>query len=483
MTSPDLTAPAPGLAAGARAKTAPTASAAPAASFIPPQVDVLQPDNVRARETFIPVTAFALIDRLTLPQAWALGEARAARRFFRYLEYWRRQQHSANLLELLETYEAFSPDSDLLVTRTFTPEERLVMQERVIQQIQKTLKQANYVRIDTSDVAVIMTKESHYGLDLFVDFKDFEECLIYYRGASTRRDQRRSIRKFLRKEEFDVPIFQRLFFLFKLKPFETAVRELMKSEKLPRREAEKATKRRRALLPAAVKEDNIYIKLFKNLPRSDLEMVFPNTRVKFRLYDKLRLGLTAGGGLGVGAVSAAGKIALAVSNPIMAAGALVGLGGICFRQAVNFMNQKQRYMVVMAQNLYFHSLADNRGVLIKLADRAAEEDVKEEILLYSVLIKEEARRADLPAIDAAIEQYLSSSFGVAVDFDLEDALERLLADGLVTEDASGRLRALSPKDAALHLDAKWDVFLDNLPDPGAHEGHEIYEARQEGQQS
>ena len=31
----------------------------------------------------------------------------------------------------------------------------------------------------------------------------------------------------------------------------------------------------------------------------------------------------------------------------------------------------------MAQNLYFHSLADNRGVLIMIADRAAEEDVEE----------------------------------------------------------------------------------------------------------
>ena len=71
---------------------------------------------------------------------------------------------------------------------------------------------------------------------------------------------------------------------------------------------------------------------------------------------------------------------------------MVGLGGIAFRQTVNFMNQKQRYMVVMAQNLYFHAMADNRGVMIKLADRAAEEDIKEEMLLYTVLAKENARR-------------------------------------------------------------------------------------------
>ncbi|MBN8911290.1 MAG: DUF3754 domain-containing protein, partial [Rhizobiales bacterium] len=297
--------------------------------------------------------------------------------------------------------------------------------------------------------------------------------LVYYRGASSRRDQRRSLRKFLRKEEFDVPIFQRLFLLFKLKPFETRVLEIMKEHRVPRREAEKMVKALRAMIPSEVNENNIYLKLFKNIPRSDVEMVFPNTRVKFRLMDKLRLGITGGAGLGMGAFGAAGKIAVAATNPLMAAGAVLGLGGVAFRQAMNFLNQRQRYMVVMAQNLYFHAMADNRGVLIKLADRAAEEDVKEEMLLYSVLAKEKAKHSDLPAIDAAIEQYLQASFGISVDFDLEDALSRLLADGIVTEEADGTLRTLGPHEAALHLDAKWDVFLDNLPDPTQDEGTEV----------
>ena len=438
-----------------------------------PTTDLVASDAARPRERFIPVTTYALIDRLTVPQVWSKGQARLARRFFRYLEYWRRQQHSVGLSNLLQAYETFSPDSDLLITRTFTPEERRTLQKRVVEEVEGILKQANYVRIAPTDVEMILTKESHYGLDLHVDFTAFEEVLIYYRGASSRRDHRRRLRKFMLKEEFDVPIFQRLFLLFKLKPFETRVLEVMKDQRVPRREAEKIVKNLRAMIPPEVNEGNIYLKLFKNIPRSDVEMVFPNTRVKFRLMDKLRLGVTAGGGLGMGAFGAAGKIAVAATNPLMAAGAVLGLGGVAFRQAMNFLNQRQRYMVVMAQNLYFHAMADNRGVLIKLADRAAEEDVKEEMLLYSVLAKEKAKHSDLPAIDAAIEQYLQTSFGVSVDFDLEDALSRLLADGIVTEEADGTLRTLGPHEAALHLDAKWDVFLDNLPDPAHDEGTEV----------
>jgi hypothetical protein len=203
------------------------ASPAPAIQEMPPQLDVVKPDSSRSRERFIPVTSFALIDRLTVSQAWPQGGARAARRFFRYLDYWRRQQYSAALVELLQAYEPFSPDSDLLITRDYTADERTVLQGRVVSEVERILQQANYVRIDPADVEMILTKETHYGLDLHVDFTAFEECLIYYRGASTRRDQRRVLRKFMRKEEFEVPIFQRLFLLFKLRPFDAAVQKVM----------------------------------------------------------------------------------------------------------------------------------------------------------------------------------------------------------------------------------------------------------------
>jgi hypothetical protein len=435
--------------------------------------DSVMPEAARGRERFIPVTRFALLDRLTSPAAWPAGRGNEARRFFRYLDHWRRQLYSVELHELEETYEPFSPDSDLLLTRAFTPDEKRVMQARVVRGMTHILTQANYVQIDHNDVAQILTQESAYGLDLQVDLDVFDEVLLFYRGASTKRDQRRRWHKFYTREHFDVPIFLRLFLLFKLKPLDVQVREVMEQKNLSRREAEKVVKRSRESVPPNVKDGCIYMKLFKNIPRNDLEMVFPNTRVRFRFYDKLRLGATAGGGLTLGTVGAAGKVALLATNPLAAAGALVGLGGIAFRQAMNFMNQKQRYMVVMAQNLYFHAMADNRGVMLKLAARAAEEDIKEEMLLYAVLTKEVCNRRDVPDIDAAIEQYLAASFGVSVDFDISDALSRLIADGIVVEEADGTLRTMLPKEAALHIDKKWDLFLDGLPDPVSAEGMEF----------
>ncbi len=427
---------------------------------------------IDTRERFIPITRFALIDRLADPAIWH-DQAAHVRRFFRYLDYWRQQQYGARLLALEQDYEPFSPDSDLLITRTYSDSERRVLQQRVVAGVRYLLTQANYTRIDLLQMELILTRESHYGLDLQVDLGAFEELLVYYRGASTRTDQRRNLRNFMRKQEVTVPIFRRLFVLFKLKSEAKRIAELMQDRKMTRRQATRIVRQSRSLLAPEVRDDCIYMKLFKNIPRTDIEMVFPNTRVNFRPFDKIKLGLTSGAGLGVGAFTAAGKIALIGSNPIAAAGAVFGLGGVAFRQCMSFLNQRQRYMVIMAQNLYFHAMGDNRGVLVKLASRAAEEDLKEEILLYSVLARQRVNRVDLPAVDRAIEQYMAETFGIDVDFDISDALGRLIEEGIVREQPDGMFRTMPPDRAATHIDRKWDAFLDELPGTGIGEGSEM----------
>jgi hypothetical protein len=294
----------------------------------------------------------------------------------------------------------------------------------------------------------------------------FEEILICYRGATTLSERRRSAKRlFLWHDEVKIPVFQRLFLLFKLKPFEVRVREVMHELDVERKDAEKYVKRTRGLLPESVKSDYIYMKLFKNIPRTDIEMIFPNTKVQFRLFDKIKFGVTAGSGLGMGVAGTVGKIALISSNPMALIGALAGLGGVAMRQASNFINQRNRYMIVMAQNLYFHAVADNRGVMTLLADRAAEEDVKEDMLLYCALAKEAINRRDLKAVDDAIEAYIKDTFAVDVNFDISDALGRLLEDGLISEAPDGTLSALPPRAAAKQIDKLWDACLDQLPDP------------------
>ncbi|MGE0697782.1 MAG: TMEM143 family protein [Hyphomicrobiaceae bacterium] len=425
-----------------------------------------------SREKFLPVTPQALMDRLSRPDAWPNGMSADVRRLFMYMAYWRQQSYGAKLLELGRAYEPFSPDSDLLVTRKYSDEEKRRLERQLVEGVRGLMQQANYTRIDPRDVDIILTKDSHYGLDLHVDLAAFDEIEIYYRGATTRKETRRSRKKFyLRNEEFDLPVFQRLAIVFKLKPESKRVDEIMAQARVDRATAERRVRRMRGPLTDRINPEFIYIKLFKNIPRADLEMVFPNTRIRFRLFDKIKLGVTASGGLGMGVAGTLTKVAVA-TNPIALAGAVFGLGGVAARQVVAFINQRNKYMVTMAQNLYSHALADNRGVMTLLAERAAEEDVKEEILLYSLLAKERVHVSELPLADKAIEGYLASTFGFDANFDVEDALQRLKADGIVRETPDGWLEALPPDRAALHIDSLWDSYLDDLAELTSVEGSE-----------
>jgi Protein of unknown function (DUF3754) len=465
MTAASVSGAMDGVAAGEAAKPAAPASPAAAAA-------------VHRREKFLPVTRHALLDRLTVAGLWPRGDHAQARRFLRYLDYWRRHGYSVKLLDLEQVYEPFSPDSDLLRTRKFSAEERLAMQKRLVAHMAELLEQGNFSRVDPNDFHIILTKDSHYGLDLQVDTDAFEELLIFYRGETAITEQHRDIRKaYMGWREVRVPVYQRLFILFKLKPFDVRVREVMDQKKVDQKEAESQVRKQRRMLPDTVTSDCVYIKLFKNIPRSDLEMAFPNTNVRFRLFDKIKLGVTAGGGFGVGVVGTIGKLAL-LSNPYTLVMTLAGLGGIAVRQASAFIAQRNRYMVVLAKNLYFHSMADNRGVMTLLADRAADEDIKEEMLLYTALANERFNARDLETIDRGIESYLSQTFGIDVDFDVSDALARLKKEGVVTELADGTLQTLPPAEAALNIDKLWDACLDQLPDiTTAGEGEEIERQR------
>ena len=352
---------------------------------------------------------------------------------------------------------------------------RSSLQHRVFEGVEGLLQRANYERIDPTDVEMILTRDSHYGLDLAVDMKAFERIVIYYRGASNQKYERRRVTQVSAQGGVRRSDLPEALHHVQAEDVRGARCGSYARPQASRDAAEKwVNKRRRQVCrPASTRRTSI-LKLFKNIPRTDIEMVFPNTEVKFRSLDKLRLGMTAGQWRRGRRLRSGRQDRASGHEPDCSGhGALAGLGGIAARQAMGFLNQKQRYMVVMAQNLYFHTMADNRGVILKIAARGAEEDVKEEMLLYSVLAKEKATRADLPSIDLAIESYLTRTFGVKVDFEIDDALDRLIRDGIVVEKPDGTFVTLPPAEAAKHIDAKWDLFLDYLPDPFSSEGYEF----------
>jgi hypothetical protein len=436
--------------------------------------DPLKPylqDNAGAREpvthttweaeAFIPVSRFEIAEHLAANGVWRDTPRDSVQRVFRYLAAWRHVVYKERLDELEQTYLPFSSETDLLRLGKFAPEQVADYRVRFIKGMRRLLKQANYIEVSRSEMEELMNRGSEYKLDLKVELADFEECIVYRRGTDYKTDLRRSPwTLYLRQKPVEFPIYQRLCVILKLWPEDARVRQVMAEKKVPRARALRIVRDSRSSLPAGIEADKIYIKLFKDIPHSDLEMLFPNTKVQLTRFDKIKIGGSAASGVGIGLFGLITKVLfVAVISPYAVVVGLFGIGTVIFRQVMGFFNQRTQYMKVLAQNLYFHSLADNRSAFTLLANRAEEEDVKEEMLLYTVLATDKVNRNEIGDVRKYLSSWMRQNYDVDVDFDAEDALGRLIRDGVVRAETDGTLTTLTPAEALKHYDQMWDGYL------------------------
>lgn len=418
------------------------------------------------KERFIPVSRQAILEYLKRPEVWAEGEHNDAVTFMDHLDAWRHQSYRSRLSALKSSYLTFSPDRDTVRSLEFTPIQLLKMRHNLMEHLGDLLESANYEKVTQKDLDLLLTSDSPYGLRLHVDLDAFDDVVIYFRGAGTKIVEYRDWKwAYLKKKGVETPIFQRLFIALKLKPEEEMINHLMLREELTHKKAAKLVKKNRRMMPDGVTSDNIYLKLFKNIPQDDLEMMFPNTKVEFKLLDKLKIGLTAGGGTIAGLATAIPKLILGLTaaalNPILLLTSLADIIGLLVRQVTKVFHQRNEYMMTLAQNLYFHNLANNRGVLTLLVDRAEEEDIKEELLLYNYLVRNKDQGTNLSTAKADIETFLQREFGVDISFDLEDGFSRLVRDGLVEKKTDGSYKVLPPERAVTQLKRLWRGVLNS----------------------
>lgn len=315
------------------------------------------------------------------------------------------------------------------------------------------LEKANYERITQADLNRALSESSLFKISLHVDFDDFSEVSLFARGESIRNETVSSWFG-LRKTTIEFVNYERVVVYLRIRDdFEHSKHDF-----------------------ASCRAGATLLKLFRNVPKADLEMLFPNTRVRMRLIDKLLIGIPAlvSGGIVLTTKLGASLVLLGsllgywfgVSNQpaeinqasIMAlfAGA-AALGGYLWKQFSNFKNRKLRFMETLTRNLYFKNLDNNAGVFHRLANDAEEEESKEAILAYYFLLTSEAALSK-KELDQKIERWFDSRWNCVIDFEIDDALDKLLALGLV-ETSAGLLRAVSIDQGIRILDQRWDNYF------------------------
>ncbi|MBX2805094.1 MAG: DUF3754 domain-containing protein [Hyphomicrobiales bacterium] len=407
---------------------------------------------------FIPLSRDDVIKGLASEELWSNPEERANVYSVLNLIGMIRQHHSAETLNrLTDLYDPFNPDDETVNLVEAQEMERLEKRRIFNSKLKELVTSANFQEIGSEEMDEIFEKASPDGVHVEVDFDEYELCLMFHRGESTVEKKKRDIMKlYLKHKTYRVDVYDRLFVALKFKPEEQRITELQR-DGLDEKAARKKLTKLRKMLPPAFSTDHIYVKIFKSIPKYDVEMLFPNLRVKMKYRDKLQLGGSALLGTLTWAVGTASKLLVAVAlSPIVLAGTLLtGVGGIMYAQIRNIFVTRDRYRMQLAQSLYFQNIANNQAALALMVDEAEEEDVKEEALLYVHLCQWPVHESQLENLRIRIDGFLFKNFQIDVKFDIRDALDRLMARGLVTQSPTGELQAMPPQEAVPFLKTAW----------------------------
>jgi len=223
------------------------------------------------------------------------------------------------------------------------------------------------------------------------------------------------------------PTFGQLVLVFRLKPGESDVSE--ESGELIDR--------------------TIHIKTFVDIPMADLEVVFPEKRLSMKPVDLIKVAITAVSGLVVVAV----KLIMSAVNPflmVVLLGSLVAYGG---RAIMGYRTSRARYEHLVTDALYSKSRDNGLGVVLFLVDCMEEQEWKE-VLLGWVLLDRDGGCGGRE-LDRRCERWLKERFGVETDFEISDALAKLLQLELV-EESDGSWSACDLDTVLSRLDRRWD---------------------------
>ena len=356
---------------------------------------------------------------------------------------------------LKECYAPVNPDADTKTVFSSGADDLKEKEAQLFDALNDLLNKANFEKITSEDLERSMEESSLFQIKLNVDFDDFEQVLFFRRGDSKRQETLVSMLG-LRKKEVEFINYDRVVVVVKFKP-----------------QSYFDAKKRGQLY---FKPGSTIIKYFRNIPRCDLEMLFPNTEVRMKPIDKVIIAVPA-------AVGGAIMLVTKLGSTLLLSGALIAfwlgmrndpvelnqtnllalavgfgtLGAFLWKQFSNFKNRKIRFMKTLADNLYFKNLDNNMGVFHRLIDAAEEEECKEAILAYYFLLN-----ADKPLtaeeLDQQVEDWFQSSLQYALDFEVDDALQKLLKLGLISSRLK-RYKAISLDQARKLLDRKWDNYF------------------------
>lgn len=391
------------------------------------------------RENFIPLRAEALVQVLSS----LLGPDTAAAADFRSLaqevELALHVEYHRLLTELKSAYAHFDPDADTLPAAPGDAAQREAQAALLFTEMRWLLSRANFTRLTAREIDEASDAAGEWGVRVRVDEEAFDSLEVWGRGDIIRRRTRRRWRKGFRREVAEFPVYQRLIVMLRLKADSD--------------------------VEAYGPPGGIYLKLFKNIPRRDMNMLLPGTRVEMTLFDRGRILLPMISGLALTVAKLVqGAIVLAfnsISGLLAFLGLVGGTVGYGARSFFGYLSTRQRYQLNLTRSLYYQNLDNNAGVLFRMLDEAHEQECRETLLAYWMLWQRGGDAGlDAGRLDQTVEALLRERLGLQVDFEIQDALDKLVRLGLAERTSASTYRADPPAVARERLAQTWHKLLD-----------------------
>uniref|UniRef100_A0A453M3V1 Aminopeptidase n=9 Tax=Aegilops tauschii subsp. strangulata TaxID=200361 RepID=A0A453M3V1_AEGTS len=221
-----------------------------------------------------------------------------------------------------------------------------------------------------------------------------------------------SIRNLLRKMTIQEPTFERIIVVY--------------------RRASKETK----------KDRGIFVKHFKNIPMADMELVLPEKKnPSLTPMDWVLFLISAVLGL----VTLVGSLEMPKADIWVVTAIVSGLVGYCAKTYFTFQANMVTYQNLITKSMYDKQLDSGKGTLLHLCDDVIQQEVKEVIVSYYILM--EQGKATIQDLDSRCEQLIKEEFGVECNFDVVDAVKKLEKLGIVSRDSIGRIICVPLKRA------------------------------------
>ena len=336
------------------------------------------------RDRFIPVRKADILDALIGHGRLRGGAAEQFRRLARLLGAIYHYEYFDRLETLRNDYFYFNPDlpHDMAVD----PAVLARAHDEMVATLVGVLQEADFVEVSPDDLARSHRERHALKVEIAIPPRIIARSASSAAGIIGRRP--RSAEWFgLRRREVEIDVYDHLVLMVMVKP-----------------EGEIASARlRRHLAKSRLRPGTILIKYFRDIARSDLNMLFPDVRVVLSLFDKLFLGLPGiAGGIplllkllpAVSVLFAVIAAYLGVSGTVheddtrqalAAVSALVALGGYLTRQWLKYQRQSLKYQKEISDNVYFRNINNNAGALDYIVGAAEEQECKEAFLAYYFL--------------------------------------------------------------------------------------------------